>query len=150
MRVVLQRVNQAKVTIENKGSENISKGIVVLLGIEMADNSDDVDWLVNKVLNLRIFDDANGVMNRSLIDIQGALMVVSQFTLLAATKKGNRPSYIRAANHSHAIPLYEAFIEKAQLLLGSKVASGSFGAMMQVALENDGPVTIWIDSKNKE
>ena len=150
MRVVLQRVRKAQVTIEENKSEEISQGILVLLGIEMADTLNDVDWLVNKVLNLRIFDDEHGVMNKSLMDISGELMVVSQFTLMAATKKGNRPSYIRAANHKHSIPLYESFIEKADFLLQSKVATGSFGAMMRVTLENDGPVTIWLDSKNKE
>jgi D-tyrosyl-tRNA(Tyr) deacylase len=150
MRVVLQRVRKAQVTIEENKSEEISQGILVLLGIEMADTLNDVDWLVNKVLNLRIFDDEYGVMNKSLMDISGELMVVSQFTLMAATKKGNRPSYIRAANHQHSIPLYESFIEKADFLLQSKVATGSFGAMMRVTLENDGPVTIWLDSKNKE
>lgn len=150
MRVVLQRVQKAKVTIEENKSEEISQGILVLLGIEMADTLNDVDWLVNKVLNLRIFDDEHGVMNKSLMDISGELMVVSQFTLMAAIKKGNRPSYKRAANHQHSIPLYESFIEKADFLLQSKVATGSFGAMMRVTLENDGPVTIWLDSKNKE
>ena len=150
MRVVLQRVRKAQVTIEENKSEEISQGILVLLGIEMADTLNDVDWLVNKVLNLRIFYDEHGVMNKSLMDISGELMVVSQFTLMAATKKGNRPSYIRAANHQHSIPLYESFIEKADFLLQSKVATGSFGAMMRVTLENDGPVTIWLDSKNKE
>lgn len=150
MRVLLQRVRKAKVTIKEKESEKIGQGILVLLGIEMADKINDVDWLINKVVNLRIFDDENGVMNKSLFDTQGQLMVISQFTLMAAIKKGNRPSYIRAANHEHAIPLYEHFIEKATSILGSKVASGSFGVMMQVTLENDGPVTILIDSKNKE
>ena len=150
MRVILQRVRTAQVIIEENGFEEIGHGILVLLGIEMADTMIDVDWLVNKVLNLRIFDDENGVMNKSLMDVNGNLMVVSQFTLMAATKKGNRPSYIRAANHQHAIPLYESFIKKADSLLQSKVATGSFGAMMRITLENDGPVTIWIDSKNKE
>lgn len=150
MRVVIQRVRKAQVTIEENTREQIGQGILVLLGIEMADVQADVDWLVNKVLNLRIFDDENGVMNKSLLEIKGELMIVSQFTLMAATKKGNRPSYIRAANHEHAIPLYESFVEKAKTLLDSKVATGSFGAMMQVSLENDGPVTILIDSKNKE
>ena len=116
----------------------------------MADGDADVDWLVNKVLNLRIFDDEAGVMNKSLLDIKGELMVVSQFTLMAATKKGNRPSYIRAANHQHAVPLYESFVEKAQALLETRVATGSFGALMKVSLDNDGPVTIIIDSKNRE
>jgi D-tyrosyl-tRNA(Tyr) deacylase len=150
MRVVIQRVRRAKVTVEQGKSEQIAKGILVLLGIEMADDTKDVIWLVNKVLNIRIFEDEAGVMNRSLLDVKGELMVVSQFTLMAATKKGNRPSYLRAANHQHAIPLYESFISSAQALLESKVASGSFGEMMQIDLENDGPVTLVIDSKNKE
>ncbi|OUU20810.1 MAG: D-tyrosyl-tRNA(Tyr) deacylase [Flavobacteriaceae bacterium TMED48] len=150
MRVVIQRVTKAQVTIEQERSEHIAQGILVLLGIEMADGDADVDWLVNKVLNLRIFDDEAGVMNKSLLDIKGELMVVSQFTLMAATKKGNRPSYIRAANHQHAVPLYESFVEKAQALLETRVATGSFGALMKVSLNNDGPVTIIIDSKNRE
>lgn len=150
MRVVIQRVTRAQVTIEQERSEHIAQGILVLLGIEMADGDADVDWLVNKVLNLRIFDDEAGVMNKSLLDIKGELMVVSQFTLMAATKKGNRPSYIRAANHQHAVPLYESFVEKAQALLETRVATGSFGALMKVSLDNDGPVTILIDSKNRE
>jgi len=150
MKVVLQRVRKAQVIIEKKERKEIGHGILVLLGIEMADEMADVDWLVNKVLNLRIFDDENGVMNKSLLDVQGELLVVSQFTLMAGTKKGNRPSYIRAANHEHAIPLYESFIKKADFILKSEVATGSFGAMMQVILENDGPVTILMDSKNKE
>ena len=150
MRVVIQRVSKAQVTIEQERSEHIAQGILVLLGIEMADGDADVDWLVNKVLNLRIFDDEAGVMNKSLLDIKGELMVVSQFTLMAATKKGNRPSYIRAANHQHAVPLYESFVKKAQTLLETRVATGSFGAMMKVSLDNDGPVTILIDSKSRE
>ena len=150
MRVVIQRVTKAQVTIEQERIEHIAQGILVLLGIEMADGDADVDWLVNKVLNLRIFDDEAGVMNKSLLDIKGELMIVSQFTLMAATKKGNRPSYIRAANHQHAVPLYESFVEKAQALLETRVATGSFGALMKVSLDNDGPVTILIDSKNRE
>ena len=150
MRVVIQRVSKAQVTIEQERSEHIAQGILVLLGIEMADGDADVDWLVNKVLNLRIFDDEAGVMNKSLLDTKGELMVVSQFTLMAATKKGNRPSYIRAATHQHAVPLYESFVKKAQSLLETRVATGSFGAMMKVSLDNDGPVTILIDSKNRE
>tara|TARA_A100001015_G_scaffold225329_1_gene254290 strand:+ start:713 stop:1165 length:453 start_codon:yes stop_codon:yes gene_type:complete len=150
MRVVLQRVRKAQVIIEEGESNKIGQGILVLLGIEMADDMSDVDWLVNKVLNLRIFGDNNGVMNKSLLDVNGELMIVSQFTLMAATKKGNRPSYIKAASHEHAIPLYESFIKKAGSLLESKIATGTFGAMMRVVLENDGPVTILIDSKNKE
>jgi D-tyrosyl-tRNA(Tyr) deacylase len=150
MRVVIQRVRKARVTIENERSEAIGPGLLVLLGIEMADGNEDVKWLVNKVVNLRIFDDEAGVMNKSLLDCKGELMIVSQFTLMASTKKGNRPSYIRAAKHTHAIPLYESFIKKAQALLETPVATGTFGAMMQVALENDGPVTLLIDSKNRE
>jgi len=150
MRVVLQRVRKAQVIIEEGESNEISQGILVLLGIEMADGMSDVDWLVNKILNLRIFDDDNGVMNKSLLDVNGDLMIVSQFTLMAATKKGNRPSYIKAASHKHAIPLYESFIKKTGSLLESKIATGTFGAMMRVVLENDGPVTILIDSKNRE
>ncbi|MEK9566015.1 MAG: D-aminoacyl-tRNA deacylase [Flavobacteriaceae bacterium] len=150
MRVVIQRVRKARVTIENERSEEIGPGLLVLLGIEMADGNEDVEWLVNKVVNLRIFDDEAGVMNKSLLDCKGELMIVSQFTLMAATKKGNRPSYIRAAKHTHAIPLYESFIQKAQALLETPVATGTFGVMMQVALENDGPVTLLIDSKNRE
>lgn len=150
MRVVIQRVRKARVTIENERSEEIGPGLLVLLGIEMADGNEDVEWLVNKVVNLRIFDDEAGVMNKSLLDCKGELMIVSQFTLMAATKKGNRPSYIRAAKHTHAIPLYESFIQKARALLEKPVATGTFGAMMQVALENDGPVTLLIDSKNRE
>jgi len=150
MRVVIQRVRKALVTIENERSEEIGPGLLVLLGIEMADGNEDVEWLVNKVVNLRIFDDEAGVMNKSLLDCKGELMIVSQFTLMAATKKGNRPSYIRAAKHTHAIPLYESFIQKARALLETPVATGTFGAMMQVALENDGPVTLLIDSKNRE
>ena len=150
MRVVLQRVRKAQVIIEEGESNEIGQGILVLLGIEMADEMSDVDWLVNKVLNLRIFDDDNGVMNKSLLDVNGELMIVSQFTLMASTKKGNRPSYIKAASHEHAIPLYESFIKKAGSLLESKIATGTFGAMMRVVLENDGPVTILIDSKNRE
>ncbi len=150
MRVVIQRVTKAQVTIEQERSEHIAQGILVLLGIEMADGDTDVDWLVNKILNLRIFDDETGVMNKSLLDIKGELMVVSQFTLMAAIKKGNRPSYIRAANHQHAVPLYESFVEKVQALLETRVATGSFGALMKVSLDNDGPVTITIDSKNRE
>lgn len=150
MRVLIQRVSKARVTIENEKTSQIDEGLLVFLGIEYADDQNDVDWLVKKVINLRIFDDEQGVMNKSLLDIQGALMVISQFTLMAATKKGNRPSYIRAAKHDHAIPLYELFIEKSEAILGTQVATGTFGAMMQVELQNEGPVTIWMDSKQKE
>jgi len=150
MRVVVQRVKHAHVLINKKEKRSIGEGLMVLLGIEHEDESNDVQWLVNKVLNLRIFADEAGIMNKSLLDIEGELMVVSQFTLMAATKKGNRPSYIRAAKHQHAIPLYELFVNTAETNLQSKVATGSFGADMEIELVNDGPVTIWIDSKNKE
>ena len=150
MRVVVQRVKHAHVLINKKEKRSIGEGLMVLLGIEHEDKSNDVQWLVNKVLNLRIFADEAGIMNKSLLEIKGELMVVSQFTLMAATKKGNRPSYIRAAKHQHAIPLYELFVNTAETNLQSKVATGSFGADMEIELVNDGPVTIWIDSKNKE
>ena len=150
MRVVVQRVKNAHVLINKKEKRSIGVGLMVLLGIEHEDESNDVQWLVNKVLNLRIFANEAGIMNKSLLNIKGELMVVSQFTLMAATKKGNRPSYIRAAKHQHAIPLYELFVNTAEANLQSKVATGSFGADMEVELVNDGPVTIWIDSKNKE
>jgi len=150
MRVLVQRVKNAHVLINKKEKRSIGLGLMVLLGIEHEDESNDVQWLVNKVLNLRVFADESGIMNKSLLDIKGELMVVSQFTLMAATKKGNRPSYIRAAKHQHAIPLYELFVNTSETNLQSKVATGSFGADMEIELVNDGPVTIWIDSKNKE
>jgi len=150
MRLVIQRVSQAEVKVEGITVGAIGKGLLVLLGIENDDNQSDLEWLVNKLLNLRIFNDENQVMNLSLLDIRGALMVISQFTLMAATKKGNRPSYIRAANHKIAIPLYEQFVHLAEEKLGSKVSKGVFGADMKVSLLNDGPVTIIIDSKNRE
>ena len=150
MRVVIQRVLRAQVLINQTEKREIAEGLVVLLGIETADEPTDVLWLVNKVVNMRIFNDAHGVMNQSLLEREGSLLVVSQFTLMAATKKGNRPSYIRAAKHEHAIPLYEFFLKTAQEKLGKKIVSGTFGADMEVALVNDGPVTIQIDSKNKE
>ena len=150
MRVVIQRVSEAAVRVDGKIVGEIKQGLMVLLGIETADTEEDVDWLLNKTLNLRIFNDADGVMNTSLLDVEGELLVISQFTLMAATKKGNRPSYIRAAKHEQAIPLYESFCAKAQQLLGKTVQKGSFGADMKVSLINDGPVTIQIDSKNRE
>jgi D-tyrosyl-tRNA(Tyr) deacylase len=143
-------VLRAHVLINQTEKREIGEGLVVLLGIETADEPTDVLWLVNKVVNMRIFNDAHGVMNQSLLEREGSLLVVSQFTLMAATKKGNRPSYIRAAKHEHAIPLYEFFLKTAQEKLGKKIVSGTFGADMEVALVNDGPVTIQIDSKNKE
>tara|TARA_B110000858_G_scaffold197398_1_gene258888 strand:- start:5321 stop:5773 length:453 start_codon:yes stop_codon:yes gene_type:complete len=150
MRVIIQRVLSAQVIINQSEKREIEDGLLVFLGIEMIDDSSDISWLVNKVLNLRIFNDNDGIMNKSLIDVNGDLMVVSQFTLMASTQKGNRPSYIRAAKHGHAIPLYESFLETAQKQLAKNVVSGIFGANMQVSLVNDGPVTIQIDSKNKE
>ena len=150
MRIVIQRVSQAELKVERKTEGAIGKGLFVLLGIENDDNSSDMEWLVNKLLNLRIFNDENQVMNYSLLDMEGELMVISQFTLMAATKKGNRPSYIRAARHETAIPLYERFISLSEQKLGKKIAKGVFGADMKVSLTNDGPVTIVIDSKNRE
>lgn len=150
MRAVIQRVSKAKVTANQTHVEQIGTGLVVLLGITHSDLPDDVDWLVQKIINMRIFNDDNGVMNKSLLNVDGELMVVSQFTLFAKTKKGNRPSYSNAAHHEIAIPLYESFIEKATLVLGKPVQCGIFGAEMQIGLVNDGPVTIVMDSKNKD
>ena len=150
MRIVIQRVREAKVKVEEEVVGSMGQGLLVFLGIENEDDSTDLKWLVNKLLNLRIFDDENQMMNRSLLDIMGELMVISQFTLMAATKKGNRPSYIRAARHEIAIPLYEQFLILAEERLGKKVARGVFGADMKVSSINDGPVTIIIDSKNRE
>ena len=150
MRIVIQRVSQAQVKVAGEVVGDIGLGLLVLLGIENEENPSDLEWLVNKLLNLRIFNDKNQVMNLSLLDIKGELMVISQFTLMAATKKGNRPSYIRAARHETAIPLYEQFLLLAEEQLGRKVAKGVFGADMKVSLTNDGPVTIVIDSKNRE
>jgi D-aminoacyl-tRNA deacylase len=150
MKVVLQRVASASVTVEDRIVGEIQKGIVVLVGIEDADTQEDIDWLVTKITQLRIFGDDNGVMNLSVEEVNGDVLVVSQFTLHAATKKGNRPSYIKAARSDIAIPLYEKFVNTLENKLGKKVATGIFGADMKVALLNDGPVTIIIDSKNKE
>ena len=150
MRVVIQRVKNAQVDIENKAVGSIDQGLVVLLGIEMADTLEDVIWTVKKITQLRIFSDAEDVMNRPLLDVAGELLLISQFTLMAATKKGNRPSYIRAAKHDHAIPMYEAFIAETEKVMGKSIATGFFGADMQVSLCNDGPVTLQLDSKNKE
>jgi D-tyrosyl-tRNA(Tyr) deacylase len=150
MRVVVQRVTEADVTIENKTKSQINKGLLVLLGIEDHDNAEDIEWLCGKIVNLRIFDDANKVMNLSVQDIKGEILVVSQFTLHASTKKGNRPSYIRASKAETAIPLYEEFCQTLEKLLNKPVQTGEFGANMQVKLINDGPVTICMDSKNKE
>lgn len=149
MRVVIQRVSHASVEIAGEKVAKIGKGMLILVGIEESDSQEDVQWLSTKIVNLRIFDDANGVMNLSVKDIDGEILIVSQFTLHAATKKGNRPSYIRAARPETAIPLYEAFIQQTETLLGKKVGTGQFGAMMAVDLCNDGPVTILIDTKEK-
>ena len=150
MKAVIQRVSKASVTIEGLKVASISKGLLVLLGIVNEDTSEDIQWLSNKILNLRIFGDEQDVMNLSLKDVDGDLIIVSQFTLHANTKKGNRPSYIKAAKPDVAIPLYESFIKQMELDLGKNVQSGTFGADMKVELLNDGPVTIIIDTKNKE
>ena len=150
MRVIIQRVKNAKVEVSQETVGAINHGLVVLLGIEMADTLEDVLWTVKKVTQLRIFSDSKDIMNDSLIDVKGELLLISQFTLMAATKKGNRPSYIRAAKHDHAIPLYESFIVEVEEVLGNKIKTGIFGADMQVSLCNDGPVTLQLDSKNKE
>jgi D-tyrosyl-tRNA(Tyr) deacylase len=150
MRILIQRVSQAEVSIENKIKSSIFQGLLLLIGIEDSDTHDDVEWLSKKVSSIRLFDDENGVMNLSVLDVKGDVMVVSQFTLHASTKKGNRPSYIRASKPDKAIPLYESFVQNLEQKLGKKVATGEFGAMMKINLINDGPVTIFIDSKNKE
>lgn len=150
VRVVIQRVSQASVKIQGKIKSRIGRGLLVLIGIEESDNETDSEWLCNKIVQLRIFDDSNGVMNLSLLDTGGEILAVSQFTLHAKTKKGNRPSYIRAASPEIAIPLYNTFIARISGLLGKEIATGEFGAMMQVDLTNDGPVTIIIDTRDKE
>ena len=150
MRAVIQRVSHASVSIGGKVKSAIGPGFLVLLGIEEADNREDADWLCRKIAGLRVFDDENGVMNRSILDTAGQALVVSQFTLMASYKKGNRPSYIRAAGHDHAIPMYEYVVATLQELLKQPVDTGEFGADMQVELLNDGPVTICMDTKNKE
>ena len=150
MRVLIQRVSEASVTVDSQVISQIGEGLLILLGVSVEDDESDLEWLVNKVANLRIFPDAEGVMNRSLLDAEGEALVVSQFTLQAATKKGNRPSYIRAARPEQAVPLYEKFVSRLEEILGKKVGTGEFGAMMSVALTNEGPVTIWIDSRNRE
>lgn len=150
MRAVIQRVSRASVSIGGKEKSSIGNGLLILLGIEENDGQDDINWLVKKILNLRVFDDSNKVMNLSLLDIKGEVMVVSQFTLMASYKKGNRPSYIRAARHEISIPLYNAFCATISHELGKDIATGEFGADMQVELLNNGPVTICMDTKNKE
>ena len=150
MRILIQRVNEASVEIDNEIKSSIEVGLLVLLGIEETDTEADSEWLAGKVIGLRIFDDENGVMNRSVTDVHGDVLVVSQFTLHAMTRKGNRPSYIKAAKPDIAIPMYERFVKALESKLGKKVPTGIFGADMKVLLLNDGPVTIQIDSKNKE
>ena len=150
MKAVIQRVSSASVSIDGAVKSAIGPGLLVLLGIGHGDGAEDVAWLVKKTAGLRIFDDEAGVMNRSVVETGGEILVVSQFTLMASTKKGNRPSYIAAAGHEKAIPLYEAFCDALSLAIGKPVGTGSFGAYMQVALVNDGPVTICMDTKNKE
>jgi D-tyrosyl-tRNA(Tyr) deacylase len=150
MRIVIQRVNSASVSIDGQVKSAIGPGYLILLGVCEEDTKEDVDWLVHKVIGLRVFDDENGVMNRSIMDVDGDILVVSQFTLYASYKKGNRPSWLRAARHEVSIPLYESFCQQLSQALGKPVGTGEFGAYMKVALENDGPVTICMDTKNKE
>ena len=150
MRIVIQRVSHASVTIEGNVKSAIPKGYLILLGICEEDTSEDIDWLVRKVIGLRVFDDENGVMNRSIMDVEGEILVISQFTLFASYKKGNRPSWLRAAKHEVSIPLYNEFCAKLSEALGKQVGTGEFGADMKVELLNDGPVTICMDTKNKE
>lgn len=150
MRAVIQRVSRASVTIKNKIRSEIGTGLLILIGIEESDNDTDVEWLCNKIVQLRIFNDSNDIMNLSVLDIGGNILVVSQFTLHAKTRKGNRPSYIRAAIPDIAIPLYNRFVSSLSELMGKEVGTGEFGAMMQIELVNDGPVTIIIDTKEKE
>jgi D-aminoacyl-tRNA deacylase len=150
MRIVIQRVSEAAVRVEGKVTGSIGKGLLVLVGIEDLDTKEDIEWLSNKITNIRLFDDADGVMNLSVKDIDGGILLVSQFTLHASTKKGNRPSYIRASKPDIAIPMYESMIQQLSQDLGKPVATGIFGADMKVSLLNDGPVTIVMDSKNKE
>lgn len=150
MRAVIQRVSSASVTIGGQVKSSIGEGLLILLGVGYEDGQEDIDWLVKKISGLRIFDDEDGVMNRSVVDVGGEALVVSQFTLMASTKKGNRPSYIHAAGHEIAVPLYESFCAALSEAVGKPVGTGEFGADMKVALVNDGPVTICIDTKNKE
>lgn len=150
MRVVIQRVSEASVTINGSVKSSIATGLMILLGIEETDNQEDIDWLCKKITALRVFDDEQGVMNKSILDIHGEILLISQFTLMASTKKGNRPSYIRAAKPTISIPLYEQFCKTLTEVLGKPIGTGEFGADMKVSLINDGPVTICIDTKNKE
>jgi D-aminoacyl-tRNA deacylase len=150
MRVIIQRVQRSSVTIEQKVVAAIGEGLLILLGIETEDNDEDLNWLCKKIASLRIFSDEQGLMNKSVVDIKGQLIVVSQFTLFASTKKGNRPSFLRSARPEIAIPIYTRFLEQIKLETGLDVQSGEFGADMKVELINDGPVTIWIDSKDRQ
>jgi len=150
MRTVIQRVSRASVTINNQKKSEIGSGLLVLAGFEESDNDTDIEWMCNKIVQLRIFNDSNNIMNLSVTDTGGGILIISQFTLHAKTKKGNRPSYIKAAPPDIAIPLYDKFVSRLTELLGKPVGSGEFGAMMEVELVNDGPVTIIIDTKNKE
>lgn len=150
MRTVIQRVSKASVTIKGTLKSEIKKGFLILIGICNDDTIEDVEWLVKKIANLRVFDDDEGVMNRSIIDVQGDILVVSQFTLFASYKKGNRPSWFKAGSHEHSIPLYDAFCKQLSETIGKPVGTGEFGADMKVELLNDGPVTICMDTKNKE
>ena len=150
MRLLIQRVREASVTIEGEVRSQIGQGLLVLVGIEEADGDEDIEWLAGKLLRLRIFDDEQGVMNLDVQLVGGELLIVSQFTLFASTRKGNRPSYIRSAGEAISRPLYERFVRRVEELAGRSVGTGEFGADMQVALVNDGPVTIWIDSRNRE
>jgi D-aminoacyl-tRNA deacylase len=150
MRAVIQRVTKASVMIDGKINGSIGAGLLVFLGIEDADNEEDIEWLAGKIVNLRIFNDKDGIMNCSVLDVAGDILLISQFTLHASTKKGNRPSYIKASKPDIAIPLYEQMIQRLTIKLGKKISTGIFGADMKVELLNDGPVTITIDSKNKE
>lgn len=150
MKAVIQRVSHASVTVEGSVKSSIEKGYLILLGICNEDSQEDIDWLVHKIVNLRIFDDENGVMNRNILDANGNIIVVSQFTLMASYKKGNRPSWIRAAGHETAVLLYESFVSTLSTAMGRPVGTGEFGADMKVELLNDGPVTICMDTKNKE
>lgn len=150
MKIVIQRVTKASVTIDNNIKSAINKGYLILMGIGVNDTEEDIEWLVKKVIGLRVFDDENGVMNRSIMDINGEVLVVSQFTLMASYKKGNRPSWIHAAPHEISIPLYNTFCKRLEQALGKPIGTGEFGADMKVELVNDGPVTICMDTKNKE
>ncbi len=150
MRIVIQRVSSASVTIEGTVKSSIQQGYVILLGVCVEDSMEDVEWLVKKVIGLRVFNDEQGVMNLSIMDVNGEILVISQFTLFASYKKGNRPSWFKAGSHDHSIPLYEAFCQRLSESLGKPVGTGEFGADMKVSLVNDGPVTICMDTKNKE